>query len=117
MNSNDILEYCLSKKGASESFPFDEETLVFKVGKKIFLLMSLEKIPLVINVKTNPEWSEELRELYPQITGAFHMNKKHWNSVTIEGLKSKLIYELIDHSYDLVLKSLSQKDQREMMKD
>jgi predicted DNA-binding protein (MmcQ/YjbR family) len=110
MDANEILEYCLAKKGTAESFPFDNETLVVKVGGKIFLLMGLERQPLGINVKTDPEWSAELREQYAQITGAFHMNKTHWNSVSIDGLKRELIFKLIDHSYDLVFKSLTKKN-------
>jgi predicted DNA-binding protein (MmcQ/YjbR family) len=73
--------------------------------------MSLEKQPLSINVKTDPEWSAELREQHPQITGAFHMNKTHWNSVMVDGLKRDLILQLIDQSYDLVFKSLTKKIQ------
>lgn len=109
MLAEEIREYCLSKKGVTEGFPFDQETLVFKVGGKIFLLMALEKHPLIINVKTDPEWSSELRENYLQITGAYHMNKTHWNSVECQGLKENFILELIDHSYDLVFKSLTKK--------
>lgn len=116
MNTNEILDYCLAKKGVTETFPFDNETLVLKVGDKIFLLMPLEKQPLQINVKTDPEWSAELRERYPQITGAFHMNKTHWNSVQVDGLKRDLILQLIDQSYDLVFKSLTQKIKKELLK-
>ena len=111
MDANEILEYCLAKKAVTESFPFDNETLVLKVDIKIFLLMGLERQPLSINVKTDPEWSAELREQYPQITGAYHMNKTHWNSVSVDGLKRELIFKLIDHSYDLVFKSLTKKTQ------
>ncbi|MGL6127311.1 MmcQ/YjbR family DNA-binding protein [Chryseobacterium artocarpi] len=111
MDANEILEYCLAKKAVTESFPFDNETLVLKVDIKIFLLMGLERQPLSINVKTDPEWSAELREQYPQITGAYHMNKTHWNSVSVGGLKRELIFKLIDHSYDLVFKSLTKKVQ------
>lgn len=114
MNTNDILEYSLSKVGVSESFPFDNETLVLKVGGKMFLLMSLEKQPLTISVKTDPNWSMELREQYYQITGAFHMNKTHWNSVEIDGLKIDLIKKLIDHSYELIFKSLTKKAKEEI---
>lgn len=114
MDANEILDYCLAKKGVTETFPFDNETLVMKVGTKIFLLMGLERQPLGINVKTDPEWSAELREQHPQITGAFHMNKTHWNSVSIDGLKRDLIFKLIDHSYDLVFKSLTKKAQSEI---
>ncbi|MEC3876105.1 MmcQ/YjbR family DNA-binding protein [Chryseobacterium salviniae] len=111
MDTNEILDYCLAKKGVTESFPFDNETLVLKVGGKMFLLMPLERHPLQINVKTDPEWSAELREQYPQITGAFHMNKTHWNSVQLDGLKRDLILQLIDHSYELIFKSLTRKIQ------
>lgn len=114
MDANEILDYCLSKKGVTETFPFDNETLVMKVATKMFLLMSLEKQPLTIAVKTDPEWSAELREQHPQITGAFHMNKTHWNSVAIDGLKKELILKLIDHSYDLVFKSLTKKAKEEI---
>lgn len=111
MDANEILDYCLAKKGVTETFPFDNETLVMKVGTKMFLLMGLERQPLGINVKTDPEWSAELREQYPQITGAYHMNKTHWNSVSVDGLKRELIFKLIDQSYDLVFNSLTKKDQ------
>lgn len=111
MDANEILDYCLAKKAVTESFPFDNETLVLKVDTKMFLLMGLEKQPLSINVKTDPEWSAKLREQYHQITGAYHMNKTHWNSVALDGLKRDLIFKLIDHSYELVFKSLTKKVQ------
>lgn len=115
MDANEILDYCLSKKGVTETFPFDQETLVMKVGTKMFLLMSLEKQPLAIAVKNDPEWSLELREQYPQITGAFHMNKTHWNSVSLDGLRRDLILKMIDQSYDLVFKSLTKKAKEEIL--
>lgn len=115
MDANEILEYCLSKKGVTDSFPFDNETLVLKVGTKMFLLMSLERQPLSINVKTDPEWSLELREQHPQITGAYHMNKIHWNSVSVDGLKRDLLLKMIDQSYDLVFKSLTKKIKEEIL--
>lgn len=114
MDANQILDYCLAKKGVVETFPFDKETLVLKVGGKMFLLMSLEKQPLSISVKTDPEWSAELRGKFHQITGAYHMNKTHWNSVLCEGLKRDLILKMIDHSYDLIVKSLSKKIQSDI---
>lgn len=115
MDANEILDYCLAKKGVTESFPFDNETLVLKVGSKMFLLMALEKQPLGINVKTDPEWSAELREQYPQITGAYHMNKIHWNSVLVDGLKRELVLKMIDQSYDLVFSSLTKKGKEEIL--
>ncbi len=117
MDANEILDYCIAKKGVTEGFPFDNETLVLKVGGKMFLLMSLERQPLQITVKTDPEWSEELRERYPQITGAYHMNKTHWNSVQTDGLKRELILEMINHSYDLVFGSLTKKIKEEILKN
>ena len=114
MDANEILDYCLSKRGVTETFPFDKETLVMKVGTKMFLLMSLERQPVGISVKTDPEWSAELREQYPQITGAFHMNKTHWNSVSVDGLKKELIIKMIDQSYELVFQSLTKKAKEEI---
>jgi predicted DNA-binding protein (MmcQ/YjbR family) len=113
MNIETIREYCLTKKGVTESFPFGEETLVFKVMGKIFILMNLDREPS-INVKCDPEKAIELRELYPSVTAGYHMNKKHWNTVRIDGsLSDKLIYSFIDHSYDLVFASLPNKLQNE----
>ena len=114
METEEIRDYCLQKKGVTESFPFDNETLVFKVGGKMFLLISLEKQPPTFSAKANPEWSEELREKHHQINGAYHMNKIHWNSVVCEGLKKELILELIDHSYELVFNSLTKKMKEEV---
>lgn len=105
----EIRTYCLAKRGATESFPFNETTLVFKVGGKMFLLLDLESHPCVFSAKAHPEWSSELRAQYPQISGAYHMNKTHWNAVVCEGLKLNLIKELIDHSYELVFQSLTKK--------
>lgn len=115
MTAEEIRTYCLEKRGVEEGFPFDNDTLVFKVGGKIFVLMSLEKQPLVINVKTDPQKSASLREQYFQITGAYHMNKTHWNSVQLDGLKKELVLELIDHSYELIFKSLTKKLQKEIL--
>lgn len=108
-------EYCLSKKGVEECFPFDESTLVFKVMKKMFALCGLEKHPPAINLKCDPERSEILRDQFPgSIMHGYHMDKKHWNTVYIESeLDDKLIKELIDHSYDLIIKSLPKKVQIE----
>lgn len=116
MNIEDIREYCLSKKGADESFPFDEDTLVFKVGGKMFALMSLEE-GASINLKCEPEKAIELRERYLEIKPGYHMNKKHWNTVLYNGsLSDKMIKELIDHSYSLVVKGLPKKVRDEILK-
>lgn len=117
MNTEEIRDYCLTKKGVTEHFPFDNETLVFKVGGKMFLLVPLEKQPTQFSAKADPEWSTELREEYPQITGAYHMNKTHWNSVVCDGLKKDLILKLINHSYDLIFVSLTKKLREEIMEE
>lgn len=111
MDLESIRCYCLKKKGKiSEEFPFDEETLVFKVFGKMFLLVNVNKIPLSINLKCNPERAVQLRERYDAIEPGYHMNKKYWNTVTVNGtIPESLAYELIDHSYDEVVKKLPAK--------
>ena len=115
MIAEEIREYCLAKKGVTEGFPFNETTLVFKVGGKMFLLMALDTQPLVFSAKNKEDYNQELREKYYQISGAYHMNKTHWNSVVCEGLKSDLIKKLIDVSYDLVFESLTKKVKEEVL--
>jgi len=109
MNIEELRDYCLDKPGTTEGLPFGEETLVFKVGGKIFLLIGLEQATS-FNAKCDPERAIELRDQYHEIIPGYHMNKKHWNTVNMDGeLKPALIRELIDHSYELVLKSLPKK--------
>jgi predicted DNA-binding protein (MmcQ/YjbR family) len=119
MNLETYYEYCLSKKGVTEHFPFDEETLVFKVGGKMFALSSLnewEKGNPSINLKCNPEYAEELRAEYDNIKPGWHMSKIHWNTIEINrNVPDYLIKALIDHSYDLVFKSLTKKMQLEVL--
>jgi predicted DNA-binding protein (MmcQ/YjbR family) len=111
MNIEQIREYCLKKKGVTEEFPFDEETLVFKVAGKIFLLASLESIPLQINLKCDPEKAIELREEYESVQPGYHMNKKHWNTIIFDGtVPAKKIFEWIDDSYNLVVAGLKKSD-------
>jgi len=118
MNIQQFFEFCLSKKGVTEHFPFDEDTLVFKVGGKMFALSSLnnwEKGTPAVNLKCDPERSEELRANYNDIKPGFHMSKVHWNTIEINGdVSDKFLRELIDHSYDLVFKSLTKKLQAEI---
>lgn len=115
MNIETIREYCLSKKGVTECFPFDEVTLVFKVMGKMFLLTNLDG-ELSINVKCDPEKAIELRELYPSVTPGYHMNKKYWNTVMIDGtLSEPLVCSFIDHSYQLVFDSLPKKLKNESL--
>ena len=109
MNIEEIRDYCLAKAATTDGFPFDEVTLVFKVRQKMFALTSLEG-DLSINLKCDPERAIQLREEYTEIIPGWHMNKRLWNTVDLQGrLSDKLIKELIDHSYDLVYKSLPKK--------
>jgi len=101
------------KKGVTEEFPFDEETLVFKVAGKIFLLASLETIPLQINIKCDPEKAIELREEYDSILPGYHMNKKHWNTIIIDGtVPTRNLFEWIDDSYSLVISGLNKSERK-----
>jgi len=109
-----IRDYCLAKPEVTESFPFDEDTLVFKVMGKMFLLISLkrwEEGTGFINLKCDPDWAQELRAEYESIQPGYHMHKKLWNSVYAQSgeLSPQTIRELIDHSYDEVLKGLPKK--------
>ncbi|EOZ93503.1 hypothetical protein A33Q_3762 [Indibacter alkaliphilus LW1] len=102
-------DYCLSKKGVVEDTPFDENTLCFKVGGKIFAIIDIELFESV-NLKCDPEWASELREQYSGIEPGYHMNKKHWNTVSFNGgVPDSFVLELVDHSYDLILESLPKK--------
>ena len=114
LNIEDIRDYCLSKREVTESFPFDEDTLVFKVANKMFLLISLKRWESgngFINLKCDPEWAQELRGEYDSIEPGYHMHKKLWNSVYAQTgeLSPQFIRELIDHSYDEVVKELPKK--------
>ena len=115
MNIEELRTYCLSKKETTESFPFDETTLVFKVMNKVFAICGLEKIPFAVNLKCDPERAIELREEYAAIIGGFHMNKKHWNTVTPDGhISNQFFFELVDHSYDMVVKGMTKKLRAEL---
>jgi len=114
MNIEGLRDYCISKQGVTESFPFDQTTLVFKVMDKIFVLTGIDTFSF-INLKCNPEKAFDLRENYEGVTGAFHMNKEHWNSVsTLGDISDKLIYGWIDDSYDLIVASLTKKLQTKL---
>jgi predicted DNA-binding protein (MmcQ/YjbR family) len=107
-------DYCLSKSGVTEDTPFGPDVLCFRVGGKIFSLCSITEFQYV-NLKCDPDRAVELRELFPGITPGYHMNKKTWNSVSVTGnVPDKLILELADHSYDLILASLPKKVQAEI---
>ena len=106
MNIEEFRQYCLSKKGVTEEFPFGPDTLVFKVMGKMFALTNLDG-DFSINLKCDPDLAIELREQYPAVLPGYHMNKKHWNTIAIDGsLSNKLICEWTDHSYNLVVDQL-----------
>lgn len=106
MNIEELREYCLSKKGVTESFPFDETTLVFKVMGKMFALTDTED-EFSINLKCDPEKAIELREKYPAVQPGYHMNKKHWNTIYIDGsLSDDILKTLIEDSYNLVVNTI-----------
>ncbi len=110
MNIEEFREYCLSKNGVTEEFPFDEHTLVFKVLGKMFALTGLEHQPPRINLKCDPERAIELRETYDgNIYAGYHMNKTHWNTIEISNLPQQQLFNFIDHSYDLVVAKLPKK--------
>lgn len=109
MDIEDIRNYCLQKLGVTEELPFDEDTPVYKVMGKIFLISNLTP-PSSINIKCDPERAIELRERFDAVTPGYHMNKTHWNTIQLNGsISPNIIRELIDHSYDLVLNKLSKK--------
>lgn len=121
MNIEEFYTYCSSKKRVTEDFPFDKDTLVFKVGGKIFALTSLKKWEEnehSVNLKCDPDYALELRTNYQAVLPGYHMNKKHWNTIRFnQDLPDKIIYELITHSYELVLKSLPKKIQLSITED
>lgn len=115
MNIEELRDYCLQKKGVEETFPFGELTLVYKVGGKIFLITSLDETNS-FNAKCDPERAVELRERYSEIIPGYHMNKKHWNTVYMDGSLSRaLLHDIIDHSYELVVESLPKKIKQELI--
>ena len=115
MNLEELREYCLSLPHVTEDMPFGEDILVFRICNRIFVLTSLESVPLRVSLKCDPERAIELREQYPdKIIASYHLNKKHWNTVLLEGLPPTLIKEMIQHSYDQVLAKVPKKE-REML--
>ena len=116
MNIETATEYCLIKKGVKEDFPFDKVTMTMKVMGKIFAFIPLDAEIFTIALKCDPERAIELRETHEEINEAFHLSKKHWNGLNCEGtLSDKLIKELIDHSYDLVVKGLKKSERESLL--
>ncbi len=115
MNIEELRDYCITKKGVTESMPFGPDTLVFKVMSKAFLLTGLDESPIAFNVKCDPEKAIQLREQYPCVKPGYHMNKKHWNTVTIDGsVPAKLITQWIEDSYNLVVSGLTKTEQQKL---
>jgi predicted DNA-binding protein (MmcQ/YjbR family) len=114
LNIEELRDYCLQKPGVTEGLPFGDDTLVFKIGEKLFLLTSIKNANS-FNVKCDLELAIELRERFDEVKPGFHMNKKHWNTIAMDGsLTRKQIQEMIDHSYDLVFKALPKKIQEQI---
>jgi predicted DNA-binding protein (MmcQ/YjbR family) len=114
MDVDSLRTYCLAKPGVTETLPFGPDAFVFKVMGKMFALVNLEGEPLSLSLKCDPERAIALREQFPQIEGAYHMNKKHWNSLQVKMLPPGLVTALIDHSYTLVTQNLPKKLQQEL---
>ena len=115
MNLEDIREYCIRKKGVTESFPFDDQTLVFKVMGKIFLITNINEVEISVNLKCDPEFALQLREKYKSVLPGFHMNKKYWNTVEYSNeFSDQEFYSMIDHSYHQVVKGMPGKKQQEL---
>jgi predicted DNA-binding protein (MmcQ/YjbR family) len=116
MDVESFREYCLAKNGVTEGTPFGEAVLVFKVGGKMFALVALDEIPATANLKCDPDLALELRDRYEQVQPGYHMNKKHWNTIEIEsGIPIAELRKMIDHSYELVVKSLPKAAQRKLL--
>ena len=111
----EIREYCISNPGVTEGFPFNDTALVFKVAGKMFALLDLSEESRGISLKCDPELAIEQREQYTEVTPAYHFNKQHWNGVDLKGsISNNLLKEWIDHSYDIVIKSLPKSRQAEL---
>jgi predicted DNA-binding protein (MmcQ/YjbR family) len=101
---------CLKRPGATEEFPFDEATSVFKVGGKLFAISALRARPLQVSLKCEPELAQQLRATYPAIQPGYHLNKRHWNTVTLDGsLEDRMVLDMLEDSYDLVVAGLPAK--------
>ena len=113
MDAAEFRDYCLAKNGAEESTPFGEAVLVFKLGGKVFALLSLDAVPARANLKCDPDLALEWRDRFEQVTPGYHMNKKHWNTVEIEtGIPEVELRKMVDHSYDLIAAKISLRKSR-----
>ena len=113
VNAAELRDLCLTFPGSEETFPFGFENSVFKVADKIFALSRLEGAPLKVSLKCEPLLAEQLREMHPAIVPGYHLNKRHWNTVTLDGsLPDSMIAEMVEDSYDLIVSSLSKARQK-----
>ena len=118
MNSRDLFLYSLTKKGALEDYPFGPDVIVMKVAGKIFALMTRSAGQDSISLKCDPNYAEILRQQYKSITPGYHLNKRHWNTVQLDGsIPDKEVKEFVDHSYDLVVKSLTREKRDKLVVD
>lgn len=115
MRASELQQWCLAQRGAIEEFPFGPEHSVFKVGGKMFALSALGRSPLEVSVKCEPELAVQLRASYEAIRPGYHLNKRHWNTITLDGsLPDQLVKDLIEDSYDLVLSGLTKRARAEL---
>ncbi|HEY1511904.1 MAG TPA: MmcQ/YjbR family DNA-binding protein [Solirubrobacteraceae bacterium] len=113
MHADQLRDVCLARLGSEETFPFGPETSVFKVVGKIFAISRLQQMPVSVSLKCEPLLAEQLREAHPAVTPGYHLNKRHWNTVTIDGsLPDQMIEEMIEDSYDLIVSKLPRARQR-----
>ncbi len=116
MELKQLRKYLASKPGSYEDFPFDESTMVIKIHSKMFALIGLEHHPLQISLKCDPYLAESLRMQYKAVSAGYHLNKRHWNSVVLDGsISKKIVCEMIDHSYQLVFDKLTKKNKAEIV--
>ena len=115
MDAAGLRAWCLEQPGAIEDFPFGPETSVFKVAGKLFALSALDRDPLAVSAKCEPELAAQLRHTYPAIRPGYHLNKRHWNTITLDGsLPDRLVRDLIEDSYDLVVSALPRRVREEL---
>ena len=113
MNASELRDYCLSLLGTSEEFPFGPNTSVFKVAGKMFALSALSEYPLRVSLKCDPPLAEELRKAHPAVVPGYHLNKRHWNTVTIDGsLPDQMVSDMVEDSYDLIVSKLPRVQRR-----
>jgi predicted DNA-binding protein (MmcQ/YjbR family) len=118
MDASELRAWCLQQPGALEDFPFGPEPSVFKVAGKMFALSMLERTPLAVSVKCEPELAVGLRETHPAIRPGYHLNKRHWNTITLDGsLPDQFVRDMIEDSYDLIVSALPKRTREQLVRD